>query len=265
MARQPLLAVLLCAVIFICVPVVHAQYFKFDNAANDQQIKDEVEGILKYFSSLVGGGMFHTADLHDFGGVDIGLTGTLSTVPSKFEGLPVFSEENLVGLAFLNASIGLPGNFELIGRFFYLPVGSSVDQDAVPVRSLDSRGGVTLIGGGLKYGLLQMPGVPKIMIMGTFHSLTVPDEFDFGNVSTISFKGVISHSFPLITLFVGAGIDITRLELDDAFLNGDSFTETLPNATVGARVQVLPLVHVNAAYNFSEFASFAFGAGLSIR
>lgn len=265
MGKQLLLAMLLGAVIFLLVPVAHAQYFKFDNAANDQQIEDEVEGILKYFGSLVGGGMFHTADLHDIGGLDFGLSGTLSTVPDKFEGLPVFSEENLVGLAFFNASFGLPGNFELIGRFFYLPVGSSTDQDAIPVRSLDSRGGVTLIGGGLKYGLLQMPGVPKIMVMGMYHTLMVPDEFDFGNVTTISFKGVISHSLPFITLFVGAGIDITRLELNDAFLDGDSFTETLPHATVGAKIQVLPLVHVNAAYNFSEFASFAFGAGLSIR
>ncbi|MFQ5754134.1 MAG: hypothetical protein ACE5HI_19265, partial [bacterium] len=127
--------VILTSLVFLVVPVVHAQYFKFDTATNAQQIEDEVDAILKFFGSVVGGGMFHTADLHSVGGLDVGLSGVLAKVPEDSENLPVFSEENLVGLGFLHGSLGLPGNFELFGRFFYFPLGSSVDSSAVPIRA----------------------------------------------------------------------------------------------------------------------------------
>ncbi|MFQ5602262.1 MAG: DUF6588 family protein [bacterium] len=250
-----------------------AQYFKFKDSTTSlttDQIELEVEAILKFFGSIVGGGLFHTADLHSVGGVDVGLRGVLAMVPDKFKegdfaSLPVFSEEDLVGLAFLHGSLGLPGNFEVMGRFFYLPIGSSAKIDASPPRAADSRGGVTLIGGGLKYGLLQMPALPKITLMGAYHALFVPEEFDFGTVSTFSLKAVASQSLPLLTLYVGGGIDITRLTLNDEFLNGKSFTENVTHLTIGANMSILPLVHVNGSYNISEFNSFALGIGISFR
>lgn len=245
-----------------------AQYFKFDTAADQAEVEFQVEGILKFFDSLVGGGMFHTADLHSTGGADFGITGVVASVPANLEGLPTFAEENLLGLAFLQGSFGLPGNFELFGRFFYLPVGS---DDITQLRPSDSRGGVTIIGGGLKYGLFQTPGLPKVMVMGVFHSLGVPDEFDFGSVNTLSFKVVASHSFPLLSLYAGAGVDITTLKLNGDFagglfgLEGDRFTESLPHLTIGAKFKPLPLIHATAAYNVSSFSSIALGVGISFR
>ncbi|MFQ5706905.1 MAG: DUF6588 family protein [bacterium] len=241
-----------------------AQYFKFEKLP-PAQINSEVDAILKYFGSLVGGGLYHTAKLHHVGGLDVGVRGVVARVPDKFQDLPVFSQEDLLGLAFLHASLGLPGNFELIGRFFYLPIGSSRDINAKPSRAQDSRGGVTLVGGGLKYGLLQLPGLPKIMVMATYHAVFVPSEFDFGTVSSANFNAVVSHSLPLLTVYAGGGVDITRLKLNDEFLGGDTFTETEPHLTLGANVNILPLVHVNGSYNFSEFSSFDLGIGLSFR
>ncbi|RMD93207.1 MAG: hypothetical protein D6813_04510 [Calditrichaeota bacterium] len=240
-----------------------AQYFQFDGMPQNQ-INKEVEVILKFFGSIVGGGMYDTADLHSFGGLDLGLRGVVGIVPDEFKQFPVFSQENLVGLAFLHGSLGLPGPFELFGRFFYFPLGSDRDLNASPPRAADSRGGVTLIGVGLKYGLLQLPLLPKVMVMGAYHALLVPDEFDFGTVSTVSFKGVVSQSFLLFTLYVGGGIDFTSLKLNDEF-GGDRQTESLPQATVGLQVRPLPLIHVNGSYNISEFPSFELGVGISFR
>lgn len=257
-------AMMLLVLMFICISNVQAQYFKFENQ-NDDTIREEVGAILKFFGALVGGGLYHTADLHNTGGLDVGLRGTVAHVPDEFKGLPVFSEENLLGLAFLHGSLGLPGNFELMGRFFYFPLGADAQPNANPPRAADSRGGVTLIGGGLKYGLIQMTGVPKVLVMATYHALIVPEEFDFGTVSTLSFNGVVSHSIPLLSVYAGVGVDITTLKLKDQFLNGDRFSETVPHATVGANVSVFPLVHVNGAYNIGKFNSFDLGIGISFR
>ncbi|MCZ6820010.1 MAG: hypothetical protein O7G31_11060 [Calditrichaeota bacterium] len=246
-----------------------AQYFVFDEENYDQasDVEDAVGAALKFFGSVVGGGFFHTADLHSAGGFDVGIRGVVANVPEDFKTLPVFSEEDLVGLAFLHGSVGLPGNFELFGRFFYFPLGNGASLN--PPR-VDSRGGVTLIGGGLKYGLVQLPGLPKVLVMGAYHALLVPSEFDFGTVGTLSLKAVASYSLPILTVYLGGGIDFTRLELDADLpffpdLAGESFTENQPHFTVGAKVTPFPLLHVNGSYTFSEFKSFDLGIGVSFR
>lgn len=269
MKRYLWILVVIAGALSLNIPASHAQYFKFTdvngNPLPDSEIEEQVDAILKFFNSLVGGGMFHTADLHSVAGMDVGLRGVVADVPEKFKDLPVFSEENLIGLAFLHGSVGLPANLELFGRFFYFPLGANRDINVDPPRAEDSRGGIALIGGGLKYGLLQRTGIPKVTLMGTYHAVFVPDEFDFGTVGTVSFKAVASHSVPIFTIFLGAGIDITRLKLNDEFLNGKRFTNTEPHATVGLKFNVLPLVHVNGSYSISEFKSFALGLGISIR
>ncbi len=262
MKKELLFAMLLTLLAFIFVPVAQAQYFKFDNA---QQIEDEVDAILKFFGSVVGGGMFHTADIHSVTGFDFGFRGVVAVVPNDFNNLASFSEENIAGLGFLHGSVGLPGDFELFGRFFYMPIGSDFEKNPSPQRAADSRGGVTLIGGGIKYGLFQKPGLPKVMLMGAYHALFVPEEFDFGTVGTLSFKGVASYSIPLFSIYAGAGIDITSLKLNDAFLNGERFTATEPHVTIGAKVSPFPLIHINGSYNISEFPSIDLGIGVSFR
>ena len=258
-----------------------AQYFKFDNLT-DQQIGNviqnkEVEAILKLFGSFIGSGMLQTGGMHGVGGVDVGIKGVVTTVPSEFKGLPVFATGENFGLAFLHGSVGLPGNFELFGRFFYFPLGDDITDvekfvdNAGWADASDSRGGVTLIGGGLKYGLLQLPVGPKVTVMGAYHAVMVPEEFDFGTVSTFSIKGIVSQSLAIITLFAGAGVDFTRLTIDDDLdsalqdFAGESFSESGLLYTVGAKASVFPFIHVSGALNFGEFNSFDLGLGVSIR
>ncbi|MFQ5650378.1 MAG: DUF6588 family protein [bacterium] len=265
-------AVFAFVLLFCMIPAATAQYFRFDNRqayASEQDVEDAVETVLKFFSSFVGGGMYHTADLHDFGGLDVGLRGIVATIPDEFESVPVFDDENRIGLAFLHGSLGLPGRFELTGRFFYFPLGSDSDVTLDPPRAADSRGGVTLIGGGLKYGLVQLPGLPKVMLLAAYHALFVPEEFDFGTVSTFSLKAVASQSLPIFTVYVAGGIDLTRLKLDEDLplfpdLGGKRFSGSEAHFTIGATVKPFPLLHVNASYSFSEFNTFDLGLGVSL-
>lgn len=257
---------LILMIFTLSVPSVKAQYFKFNQGTDLATANLEVEAILKYFGSMVGGGLYHTADMHNIGGLDVGLTGIVSKVPDEFQSLPVFIDEDKLGLAFLHGSFGLPGNLEIIGRFFYFPIGSDANSN---LQRQDSRGGVTIIGGGLKYGLLQMPGIPKIMVMGTYHALFVPSEFDFGTVGTLSFNAVVSHSLAILTAYVGGGIDITTLKVDKDVpipgFAGKRFTENTTHATIGANISVFPFVHVNGAVNLGKFNSVDLGVFLSIR
>ncbi len=272
---RTLSVVIIMGLFVVTVPTAKAQYFKFDNMTPEQVANGtperQIGAILDFFGAIVGNGLYHTADLHSVGGIDVGLRGVVANVPDEFEGLPVFIDENRIGLAFLHGSVGLPGPFELLGRFFYFPIGADVDANLSPPRAQDSRGGVTLIGGGLKYGLLQMPGVPKVTVLGAYHALITPDEFDFGTVGTFSIEGIISHSLPILTVYVGAGVDITNLKVNDDLplplpdIEGKRFTETQFQYTGGVKVQVLPLIFANASANFGEFNSFDVGLGLTLR
>ncbi len=265
------IAVCFSLCLFALAPSAQAQYFKFDNNTyqSNGEVEDAVEGILKFFGAVVGDGMYHTADLHSVAGVDVGLRGVVANVPDEFDNLPVFQDESRVGLAFLHGSVGLPGNFELLGRFFYFPMGADADLNLDPQRAADSRGGITLLGGGLKYGLLQAPGLPKVMLLGAYHALMVPDEFDFGTVSTFSLKAVASYSVAIATIYAGAGIDFTKLKLNEDIpfpgLGGESFDGTETQFTVGATVTPFPLVRVNGGLSFGDFSSFNLGVGLSLR
>lgn len=272
--KKGFLAIAFVVMLTFCTgTTLQAQYFQFDNSElyqTPKSIEDAVGASLKMFGAIVGGGLFHTADLHSVGGLDVGLRGAIASVPDEFDDVPVFIDADNVGLAFLHGSLGLPGNLELIGRFFYFPMGTDGSLPLSPPEAVDSRGGVTLIGGGLKYGILQAPLLPKVMIMGTYHVLMVPKEFDFGTVGTLSFKAVASYSIPLFTAFIGGGIDISRLTLDDDLplfpdLGGESFNENSTSATFGLTVSPLPLVNVNASYTIGEFNTLAVGVGIGLR
>lgn len=279
MRKHSVILVFASLLLLLSFNLSYAQYFKFDNLTSQQIGTDvqekEVEAILKFFGSYVGSGMLQTGGLHSVGGADVGIKGVVTRVPGEFEGLPVFAAGENFGLAFLHGSVGLPGNFELFGRFFYFPLGDDITDvdkfidNAGWADASDSRGGVTLIGGGVKYGLLQLPVGPKVTVMGAYHALMVPDEFDFGTVSTFSLKGIVSQGLAIVTLFVGAGVDYTRLTINDDVpiqdFAGESFSESGLLYTVGAKASVFPLVSVSGALNFGEFNSFDLGLGVSFR
>jgi len=224
----------------------------------------QIESILKYFSSLVGSGFVHTASLHQIAGLDIGARGVITVVPDELKdivpgNLPdvkdPLSGANAVPIPFLHASLGLPANFEIMAKF----TTTSFDQ---PDES------VTLLGGALKYGLLRgNMALPAVTLLAGYQTLLVPDQYAFGNVSTVSLKGYISKGFGIATLYGGGGIDRTNLKLEiPGFpdLKGE-YEVTYASGVVGATFSPLPLLKVNGEVNLGELKNITVGATISIR
>lgn len=241
----------------------------FDLDRYDPNALDEaVEPILKFFGALGGSGFVNTAKLHAFGGFDIGLRVVGAVVPDEFSGLLLpsrtgeqiggpFAEENVLALPFLTASLGLFGNLEVLARYFTFPLGDE-----------PTDGTVTLVGGGVKYGLLQTGMIPKLTVIGAYQALIVPDEFDFGTVKIASLKAFASKDFLILTVYGGGGLDKTFLTLDIQDLPPDfdrDYDATHTHWTLGATATVFPFVRVNGEFSFGEFDSFTIGASVSIR
>ncbi|MDZ7268814.1 MAG: hypothetical protein ONB48_13830 [candidate division KSB1 bacterium] len=246
----------------------HAQKYDWDVQTSDgrflaqSDIDKQVESLLNLFSSLVGGGFVNSAEVHRPGGIDLRLSGVFTPIPDEFKDIIPTVQDPLEGadyvpFAFLHGNIGLPANFEVFGRFFTLPIKG------------DPGGNVTLLGGGLKYGLLKDNlATPGIVLIAGYQTILVPDAFNFGTVSTLSAKAYISKSLPFFTLYGGGGIDRTSLSLHIPGLPPDinkDYNVNYPQATVGLTVEPIPFFKINVDGNFGKYTSIGLGAALSFR
>lgn len=256
-------------VMILAATGAHAQNYNWlsenPNAVTQDNLDKQVEALLKLFSSLSGSGFINTAALHQVGGIDVRATFVGTPVPDEFKDIIPTVQDPLEGadfipFAFLHGNIGLPANLEAYGRFFTLNIKG------------DPGGNVTLLGGGLKYGLLRGNlGVPDLTVMAGYQTILIPEDFDFGTISTLSAKAYISKKFAIITLYGGGGIERTNLslKLEKIPLPPGFFKEkydvNYPQGTVGFTLSPFPLLNINADANFGEFTSFAIGASLSVR
>ncbi len=252
-----------------------AQVFDLDPFIGPGNIEEQVqmlaEPILGFFGSIGGAGFVNTARVHKLGGFDVGVRFPAAIVPDEFGNLigdlpdpdvPLgpFDNEDVLGYPFITASLGLPGNLEVNARCFHYPVGER------PLREE-----VTLIGGALKYGLVQNPNRPNIVLLAGYQVLIVPEDFDFGDVSVLSLKGFISQDISMLTFYLGYGYDRTDLTIQIAPIESflpDGFTAAFDGSsthtTLGATLN-LSVFKINAEYNFGEFQNVTAGATFSIR
>lgn len=233
-----------------------------------------IDPLLDLFGFYSGGGLAHTADIHGLGGFDIGVR--LVTMMVKDEQKPpipwpqnpadpkytqgIFEGMTLMPLPLLQASLGLPGNIEATGRFFTYPIGEG-----------ETKGNITLIGLGVKYGLLQQMMLPKVAIVAAYHYLTVPSDFDFGNVSCISGGVIASYGIiPIVDIYGGIGIDYNKFQVDLQLPEpigkvSKSFTKQNMRYNLGLKVSPIPLLYIHADYNFGPVQGFNVGLGVSFR
>jgi hypothetical protein len=236
-----------------------------------QNLDEVIDPLLDLFGFYTGGGLYHTADIHGIGGFDIGVRlVTMMVKDDQKPNLPwplyyqapdngVFSDVSLMSLPLLQASIGLPGNLEATGRIFTYPLGEG-----------EKEGNITLIGLGLKYGLIQNMLLPRVAITATYHYLNVPDDFDFGKVSSFSGALLASKDFVFIEIYGGIGIDYNKLEVDFQLPDpiGDvtkEYTKQNMRYNLGLKLKPFPLLFIHADYNFGDVQGFNAGLGVSFR
>ena len=250
--RNLRLAIILLLLTLIMMPVSKAQ---------SQDLDETISAAVKFFGSAMGAGLYHSADVHGPLGLCLGVNGAIVTVPDEFKVLPVIDTDQIT-LGYVHANLGIGGNLELTGRMlllFDLSGNLSVPGAATGTGSLFSVG--------VKYGLIQLPAVPKLALQVSGHIVTLPSDFDFGTVRGASVKLIASHSFAIFGVYVGGGIDYSEAKVDDAIpgIGGKKFDETGFLYNIGVVANVLPFITVNAGANFGESNSYDLGADISFR
>ncbi len=272
MRKQIIPVVIMLAALFLFTRIEAQDFSQGTISNNYNQLKgsqqgldafdEQIESILKLFSSLVGSGFVNTASVHSLGGIDVGVRGVFAVIPDELQNIVTTPKDlpdplqgtDVVPLPFFHGSLGLPANFEVTARFFTFPLAD------------EPGGNITLVGGALKYGLLEDNlSTPAVALLVGYQTILVPDQYAFGTVSTLSFKGFISKNLSILTLYGGGGIERTALKIDIPGLIQRDYDLTYPNGTVGLRFSPLPLLKVNADFNFGEVNNVAAGVSISFR
>jgi hypothetical protein len=243
------------------------QFTKENTVAN---LDEAIEPLLDFFGFYTGGGLYHSANTHGLGGFDVGLRViTMMISEDQKPDLPfprtdaayggVFKDMELMAMPLLQVSVGLPGSLEATGRFFTYPIGEGEDE-----------GNITLIGLGVKYGLLQNILLPRVAVVATYHYLNVPEEFDFGSANNISAALVVSKGFAIVDVYGGLGYDYTTLAIDLDFPDPigpvkKEFNKGNFRGNLGLKIKPFPLLFIHADYNFGGVQGFNVGLGLNFR
>lgn len=236
-------------------------------------LDDAIAPLLDFFGFYTGGSLYHSAKTHGLGGFDVGVRViTMMVAEDQKPDLPfpqysgfepaqggIFREVELMPLPLLQVSVGLPGNLEAMGRFFTYPIGEGEDE-----------GNITLIGLGVKYGLIQNVLLPRVAVVASYHYLNVPKEFDFGSANDISAALVVSKGFAIVDVYGGLGYDYTTLSIDLDFPDPIGPVKKEYNrgnfrGNVGFKLKPIPLLFIHADYNFGGVQGFNVGLGLSFR
>jgi hypothetical protein len=215
-----------------------------------QQYADS--GSLKPFTrdlgGLLGGATFHDGRSLGFSGFDVGVRYSEQFYPSKGDNIMLNNGVRSFGLPWVQAEIGLP--FKIDGF----------------IRGI-SYNGVTVSGGGIRYGLYNAsdkPWAPQVLISGVADTV-VHQAF---SASHFGLDAVASAGTTFFLPYAGVGVDRTRLvvrsSLLDPTLNGDNVTTVDLRFTAGVRLKIYQFTYVNLAYVNVHDQSGAEG-GLGVR
>jgi hypothetical protein len=219
-----------------------------------QQYADS--GSLKPFTrdlgGLLGGATFHDGRSLGFSGFDVGARYSAQFYPSKGDNIMRGNGVKEFGLPWVQAEIGLP--FKIDGF----------------IRGISYQG-VTVSGGGIRYGLYapsDKPWAPQVLVSGVGDTV-VHQDF---SASHFGADLVASAGTPFFLPYAGVGFDRTRLvvrsSLVDPTQNGVSVTTLESRLTAG--ITLKPMIHgnrftyVNLAYVLAHGQSGA-EAGLGVR
>lgn len=197
---------------------------------------------------VLGSATFHNGRSLGFSGFDIGAHGGVQLRPSPNNDVLRRAGVKAFGLPWAQAEIGLP--FRLDGF----------------IRGISYQG-VTISGGGLRYGLSKTsdrPWSPQWLVSTVAHSVTHKDF----SASQVGVNAVASIGVPQFTPYVGAGFDRTRLVVkasdSDAALIGEAATTFESRFTAGLSVRPYPFVYIQGAFTLAHGEP-GFDTGVGIR
>lgn len=210
-------------------------------------------GSLKPFSrdlgSVLGGAAFHSGRSLGFSGFDVGVRGGLRMNPSKGNQILRAKGVKVFGLPWVQAEIGLP--FRLDGY----------------IRGVSYQG-LTIAGGGLRYGLSKTadkPKTPQLLLATSAHSVA----HRYFSASHFSGNIVGSITVKWMTPYIGGGVDRTRVVVRtvpvlDPTLEGATVTTLTSRFTAGVSLRPKTYLYLHGAYVLAHGQS-GFDSGFGIR
>ena len=278
---------------FLIIPVIiHAQNNLDNNLENNVRIilndptKDEdylkgyTQPLVTSFGTIMGGSLFHRADIKLFPHLDVGLSFYSIKMPDKSkvftwngDYVPTFfgtddppegavrgTDLSKVMIPQLQMNLGLFADFELMIR-------------GNPSYIIDEIGEITIFGVGVKYGLSDLITISNfdlaLSAQVAYHMLRVSNWL---NTGTFSMNVQASKNLPFLPLglYTAVGYDATSMTMStdeisgigdnavgDVKLNGENGLRVLFGVSVNVYVFT-----VNIDYNISEYNSF--GAGVKL-
>jgi len=210
-------------------------------------------GSLKPFArdlgSLLGAATFHNGRSLGFSGFDVGVRGGLQLRPSA--GNKVLRDRGVkeFGLPWVQAEIGLP--FRIDGY----------------IRGVSFQG-ITISGGGLRYGIRKSadkPLTPQFLIAWSGHSVT----HRYFSASHFGLNLITSVMFKNITPYLGAGVDRTRVVVRtvptlDPAMEGDSALVNEGRFTAGISIRPKAYLYLHGAFTYTHGTK-GFDSGFGIR
>jgi hypothetical protein len=147
---------------------------------------------------ILGSSTFHSGRILGFSGFDAGVHVAAQFAPEEGDQILRNNGVRAFGLPMVQAEVGMP--FRIDGF----------------VRGM-SYGGLTVAGGGLRYGIIKpkdTPWSPQLMASGVADSVT---QQDF-SASHFGFNLVASMGTQMFTPYLGAGLDWTNLSVKNSIL-----------------------------------------------
>ena len=197
---------------------------------------------------ILGSATFHGGRSLGFSGFDAGLRGGMLFSPDRNDRILRNKGVKAFGLPWVQAEIGMP--FKIDGF----------------IRGISYQG-LTIAGGGLRYGLLKIsdtPWAPQVLVSGVGHAVV----HQYFSASHLGANLVASMGIPVFTPYLGVGLDRTRLVVRssalDPTLNGREFTTVESRLTAGMRLRPWPFFYVSLAGILSHGRPGAEG-GLGVR
>ncbi|MHB2026623.1 MAG: hypothetical protein ACYCPQ_08320 [Elusimicrobiota bacterium] len=218
------------------------EFSGFYSSANQASLKPFARDL----GGLLGSDTFHTGRVLGFSGFDIGEHVGMQFAPDKNDSIMRANGNHAIELPWAQAEVGLPLKIDGFVR------GTSFD-------------GVTAVGGGLRYGLLNVSDVPwKPQILATVVGNSAVSQWFAASHFGGSLVGSMGNQ--TITPYVGIGFDHTQLTVLEAsgVSQGTSVTTMEARATAGIQYRPWTFLYANAAYVYMHGYNGA-EAGLGLR
>lgn len=246
--------------------------------------EDNAKGYMQPFATALGtainSGLYHTAKIHRIPGFDFGIRAMVVSVPT--EGLTyesTFGTSSTVFGAKDAPVTGLPGGLDIGTVIFAVPqvtiglfMGTEINLRILPEIEISSDiGKIDLMGFGISHSIDQYMPVP-LPLLPQLSVGYMRQEFNVGDILSsthTAFNIRLSKSVPLITVYVGAQLESTDMDL--TYTLAGTTTEVNVNLegdngfryTGGLRVTVFPLIGVNVDYSAGEYTAINVGLTLS--